>query len=350
MAAEQEALRAQLPRLIERLATHRPYPITDLHVGVVSTDMGIAGVDLPPSCLADGGDDGRLQHSPSTALAPSCTASYPQYQSYDVRSNNLEEAAEAASCTVALGVGGCGFEQPLESAFKALSPRDGYFRFISTTLEGTYGRGDVLEAEGGNLGFLRNDPDDPSMIAVVLLTDEDDCSVYDTDHLRPNNQLPEDSPYRNEDINLRCFFHKEFMFDLTERYLKGLRALRPGREDLVFFSVIAGVPADLVDSEALKNVSFEDSGSRERFYETILDDPRMQEALDPTTMPGSGQGNLKPSCSRTIPGETYPATAFPPRRLVELARQFGEQGFVQSICQDDLEEAISAIADRLLAR
>jgi len=115
----------------------------------------------------------------------------------------------------------------------------------------------------------------------------------------------------------------------------------------VFFSVIAGVPVDLVDGEALKNVAFEDSASRDRFYNAILNDPRMQEVVDPSTNPGTGQGNLIPSCVRIPAGETNPATAYPPRRLVELARQFGEQGFVQSICQDDLAPAVSAILDRL---
>lgn len=350
MQGEQAALRAQIPELIRRLTEDPEHPVMDLHVGVVSTDMGIPGVDLPPSCRADGGDDGRLRHQPDIQVAPSCKSDYPQYQSYNARSNNMESLIEAVSCNATLGLGGCGFEQPLESAFKALWPSaDGTFRFLSTTLEGTYGRGDLPEAEGGNLGFLRNDPNDPSRIAIVLLTDEEDCSVYNTEHLKPNNQLPEDSPYRQEDINLRCHLHKEFQYDLTRRYLDGMRALRPGREDLVFFSVIAGVPVDLVDSDALENVDFGNSASRERFYRSVLKDARMQEEVDPSTNPGSGQGNLKPSCMRLAAGETTPSTAFPPRRLVELARQFGEQGFVQSICQDDLSPAVSAIADRLAA-
>ena len=350
MQGEQTALRAQIPALIRRLTEDPEHPVQDLHVGVVSTDMGIAGVEFPPSCRADGGDDGRLRHQPDLLAAPSCGPDYPQYQSYDARFDNVNEFAEAVSCTTTLGVGGCGFEQPLESALKALWPSaQEPYRFISTTLEGTYGRGDVPEAQGGNLGFLRNDPADPSLLAIVLLTDEEDCSVSRTDHLKPNNQLPEDSPYRQEDINLRCYLHKEFQFDL-QRYLNGLRALRPGREDLVFFSVIAGVPVDLVDSTALENVNFRDTAARERLYSAILNDARMQEELDPSTNPGSGQGNLKPSCMRIAAGETTPSTAFPPRRLVELARQFGEHGFVQSICQDDLSPAMSAIAERLVAR
>ena len=72
----------------------------------------------------------------------------------------------------------------------------------------------------------------------------------------------------------------------------------------------------------------------------------MQEKVDLSTMPGSGQGNLTPSCVRPPPpGETMPSTAFPPRRIVELAQLFGSNGIVQSICQDDFGPAMGAIID-----
>lgn len=356
MAGEQRALTNQIPKLIETLTTGRRYlgdpkpfrPVTDLHVGVVSTDMGIPGVELPPTCHADGGPDGRLLHAAPQQTNLSCDSEYPQFQSYQAAYDDPDELASAVACTASLGTDGCGFEQPLESAFKALWPHKNPFRFISTTESGTWGRGDRSEAEGGNLGFLRNDPDDPSLIAIVVLTDEEDCSVKSTDHLKPNNQLAEDSPYRAQDINLRCYYNKQFLYDIENRYLAGLRALRPGREDLVFFSVIAGVPADLVDSDALARVDFSDADARDEFYDGILDDPRMQEEVDPTTSPGSGQGNLRPSCVRApAAGETTASTAFPPRRLVSLARAFGEHGMVQSICQDDFGPAVEAIADGL---
>jgi hypothetical protein len=364
MALKQQQLQAQIPKLIEALTSGQRFPgdpnpfpaITDLHVGVVSTDMGIPGVELPPSCRADGGEDGHLQFQPpgdpeSTLV---CESSYPQYQTYRYP-ENAAAFTQAVACTSALGIGGCGFEQPLDAMLKALvpskpaTPGENVFRFISTTFENTYGRGDVPQAEGGNLGFLRNDPADPSLVAVVVLTDEEDCSVNETAHLKPNNQLPEDSPYRQQDINLRCYLNKEFLYDIQARYLNGLRSLRPGREDLVFFSVIGGVPTDLVSSDVLASTDFSDAIARETFYSNILNAPAMQEEIDPSTMPGSGMGNLRPSCSVAVPGQTQPALAYPPRRLVELARQFGEHGMVQSICQTDFEPAVAAIVDRLAA-
>jgi hypothetical protein len=243
---------------------------------------------------------------------------------------------------------------------KALSPRrlldasgadiPNPFRFISTTESGTYGRGDLPVAEGGNLGFLRpaTDPS-PSLLVVVAVTDEDDCSVKATGHLRPNNQLPEDSPLRMEDINLRCFFHKEFLYDLKDRYYTAFRALRPGLEDRVMFAAIAGVPEDLVSSEALAKVDFDsgDSTSRQAFYDAVLSDERMQERVDPTTMPGSGQGNLTTSCARFVDNESLPSSAFPPRRIVQLAQLFDKNSTIQSICQDDFTGPTRAIVDMI---
>jgi hypothetical protein len=373
MLREQESLKQQFPAIIRALTTgkrptsgSRGFPsVKDIHVGVVSTDMGIPGVDfLSGNCRADGGDDGKLRHEPH---GDGCDSSYPPFLSYvdDLQTGQTPEPAKLANdvgCVAMLGTGGCGFEQQLEAPFKALWPKvqtdaaglvvpDNEYRFLATTEPGTWGKGDVPTTEGGNQGFLRNRPDQggPSLIAVVLVTDEEDCSVKTTEHLKPNNQLAEDSPYRKEDINLRCYYHKEFLYDLKKRYYEGLRKLRPGLEDRVVFAAIAGVPTDLVGPDVLAKVDFtsNDASSRDAFYDAILNDSRMQETLDPTTNPGSGQGNLRPSCSRMVPGESQPSTAWPPRRIVELAKLFGKNGMVQSICQDDFTQVSAAVVETI---
>ena len=365
MAGEQALLRAQFPRLMEALTTGqrnpndpRPFtPVRDLHVGVVSTDMGIPGVALPPSCSADGGDDGKLQNQPFSIPGSTCESQYPAFLTYDASVDSPEALARDFSCVATLGTGGCGFESQLEAPFKALMPRiltdaqggivQNPYTFLATDEVRTRGRGDLPVAQGGNAGFLRQDPKDPSLLVIVLLTDEEDCSVKSTDHLKPNNQLPEDSPYRAEDINLRCHNHPEFLYELRDRYLNGFRALRPGREDLVVFSAIAGVPADLVSAEVMAATDLNDEDAREAFYKKILDDERMEEVVDPTSMPGMGQGNLRPSCVRQVEGESTPSTAYPPRRIVELARAFGPNGMVQSICQDDFGPAVDMIVNSM---
>ena len=357
MAGAQAALNVQLPRLLNTLMTgHRdaldehPFPaIRDLHVGVVSSDMGTPGVNFG-NCRADGGDDGRLQHTPH---GERCDPSYPRFLSYGTVGKNgpasdFAKFIDDVACVATLGTSGCDFQQPLEAPLKALSPAtpteaSGIVlpdpqTFVSFNPEGRHGWGDVSEDLGGNLGFLRNDPAEGlSMIAIVVLTDHDDCSVRSAEHL---------SPASDEDINLRCFNHKEFLYDVKQRYYDGLRALRPGHEDLVMFAGIVGVPADTVDAVA-RNFDFSDAISRDAFYDSILNDARMQEEIDPQSEAGSGSGKLKPSCERQVEGASQPSAAYPPRRIVELAKLFGENGIVQSICQDDFAPAMDAITDLL---
>ena len=346
MAAEQAALRAQIPHLVDVLTRGERYPgdpqrftpILDLHVGVVTTDMGIPGINYG-ACHADGGDDGRLQHAPHAASGLRCAAEYPAFLSLDAQADqDVEQFATDVACITAIGTSGCGFEQQLEAGFKALWPSpyaDNPLRytFLSTSPSDTAGRGDR-----DNSGFLRED----SLLLIVLLTDEDDCSVRTGEHLWPANILPPGSPYAKEDVNLRCILHPEFQYDLAKRYYDGFRALRPGREDRVVFTAIAGVPPDLVD-ELARAIDFSDPVASDRFYDDILKDARMQQKPDPATNPGSGMGNIKPSCVRFDEGGAEPAAvAYPPRRIVELAKLFGENGMVQSICQNDFGPAIDS--------
>jgi hypothetical protein len=102
------------------------------------------------------------------------------------------------------------------------------------------------------------------------------------------------------------------------------------------------VPPTLVDARARQNVDFGDENQRNAFYERILNDRTMQETVVNGFRPEAA--SLAPSCSRRDrSGQT--STAFPPRRIVEVARGFGENGVVQSICQEDFGPAMDAIIE-----
>ena len=366
MAEEQVSLRAQFPRLMQILTSgrrspgdERPFPpITDLHVGVVSSDMGIPGVNFGTgtNCLPDGGDDGRLQHRGNGA---NCEADYPSFLSY-TSDSDADQLARDFACIALLGTGGCGFEQQLEAPLKALWPSvyldakgapviPNPITFLATTPQGQLGRGDIPPAQGGNLGFLRNDPTSPSLVAIVVVTDEEDGSAKTTEHLYPTTQLAMDSPYYDQDINLRTFYNPQNLYGVLSRYWRGYRGLRPGNEQLVVFAGIVGVPPDLVDADARSQLDSANQEGVDAFYDRILDDPRMQEVIDPESHPGIGTGNLLPSCTRTD-AQGNVAKAFPPRRIVELAKAFGRNGMVQSICQDDFSPAIDGIVDMMAHR
>jgi hypothetical protein len=352
MADAQARLIEQMPRLLSWLTSGQRFdgdpnvfpPVKDLHVGVVSTDMGASGVKGLSGCDANGGDDGRLQHAPHGAA---CDAAYPSFLSYPsvTGSTNLEQFAADIGCVARMGTQGCRFEQPLEAALKAVWPSvfvdsrsnvvtPNPIFFLSSTAQGMLGRGDIPASQDGSIGFLRNDKfTGLSLIAIVVLSDEDDCSMRTSDIVRPQDQLLPSSPYYNQELDLRCHHNKSALYDVVNRYAKAFRLLRQGDEQLVVFAAIAGVPVDLVDGVARAGVDFTDAFQRNAYYAGMLADARMQEEIEPGSVPGASK--LRASCSRAD-AQGQLSLAYPPRRLVELARAMGDNGVVQSICQDDL--------------
>jgi len=322
MTEEQQSLAAELPALVRSLVEPPDsdgdgepdwLPITDLRIGVITTDMGTGGFTVPTCARSDFGDDGVLRTQGNVEIA-GCTSTYPSFASFDPAIDDPTDYANDVACVATTGTGGCGFEQPLEAVLKSLSPDapTAYTRpdYVAPGFfSGTSGHG-----LGANAGFVRPD----TLLAVVLVTDEEDCSASDPDLYNPTSPT-----YGATDLNLRCFAHPEAVHPI-ERYVDGLAALRANRPDLLAFGLIAGVPTDLAVSQP-----------RDADFARILGDPRMTERVDPA-MPT----RLVPSCN--VPGR---GLAFPPRRLVRVAQRLtGFRSTVQSICQEDFSPAAEAIA------
>lgn len=151
--------------------------LPNLHIGVVSTDMGADG-SFGTGC-SDSGDDGAFRvwdHCPVTGSYIVDVA-----KPDGTRERNYEGTlGDAFGCVAQLGVNGCGFEQPFASAARA------------------------LERAAGN-GFLRED----ALLAVILITDEDDCSaagtgLFDTSDVGVNSPLGPLSSYRCFEFGVIC--------------------------------------------------------------------------------------------------------------------------------------------------
>jgi len=315
MAEEQTSLAEQFPRLVTVLAsgdidgdgTQDFPPVRSLRVGVISSDMGTGGF-MVPTCLEPSfGDDGVLRTQGNTAV-PGCMATYPRFLPF-MPPEDPTPFAQEFTCVASMGTGGCGFEQQLEAVLKALTPSTAPIAFNM----GTSGHGD-----GANMNFARVDPE--SLLAIILVTDEEDCSAADPELFNPATSL-----YPG-DLNLRCFEYPNAVHPV-ERYVDGLLALRVD-PDLLIFAAITGVPPDLVA----------DPGRID--YDAILNDDRMREMVDPMN-----PTRLTPSCN--VPGR---GLAFPPRRIVRVAQmieQRASNGLVQSICQSDFTPALNAILEKL---
>lgn len=156
MAEEHAALRSDFGALLDRL-DDGPEGLPNVHLGVVSSDMGTAPYRASDECLPDGGDRGLLNGAACAALGG---ASFIEdvLDIDNTRRTNYSGTLEAAfGCTADVGVRGCGFERHLDAMRAALS--------------------------GANPGFVRDD----AYLAVVFLADEDDCSARDPRLYDPNN-------------------------------------------------------------------------------------------------------------------------------------------------------------------
>jgi hypothetical protein len=344
MAEEQAALRAQFPKLIQTLTTGeraggKSFPaVKDLHLAVVSSSLLLPGA-LGSGCDSKG-DDGLFQHQSNPTQdrsLPGCKPSYPSYLQFQAGIDDPLATAQDFACIATLGTTGCGFEHQLESGLKALWPSVELDPKTQKVLPGHTiqfvgdGHGQDVLGQGDlqNSGFLRNDANDPSLLAIVLVSDEDDCSARTTEQFA--------SSFSDKPLNFRCQDFPDRLWPAS-RYVDAFKALRPGRPDLVVFAGIVGVPARLVTQAARANVSFDDIGSRNAYYDAILADPAMQ------VMVADAQ-NLRASCQSQMGGNAYP-----PRRIVDVARSFGEAGLVQSICQEDFAPAMDAIIDIISKR
>lgn len=178
MSQEQASLAANFQRFISNLETTYGR-LPDLHIGVISTDMG-AGANPGTGCSATG-DDGSLHTNTACGIDDAYIIDIDDGAGGRIQ-NHDNSLADAFSCISQLGINGCGFEQPLNSLRRAL---DG--------------------SNPGNDGFLR----DGAMLAVVILSDEDDCSVsdpsmFDTTQNDINAPLGPLESFRCFEFGVRC--------------------------------------------------------------------------------------------------------------------------------------------------
>lgn len=173
--------------------TRRHKPITDIHVGVISTSLGSHGADACPavdqtSCAPNvNTTNDEKAHLLSRMDACDPNAFVPTYQSqgflaWDLHgvlspagtSDPVELAQNMAAMVTGVGQVGCGFESQLESWYRFLAdpePHDSIT--VSNWIAEKSGIDTDLLTQRAN--FLRPD----SMLVILQLSDENDCSVIE---------------------------------------------------------------------------------------------------------------------------------------------------------------------------
>ena len=154
MEAAQGKLVGQLQSFAAALES-LPGGLPDLHVALVSSDMGAIGdVTTSVGCTALG-DAGQFQ----VARRGDCLGTHMDPGATFISNsggvaNYTGQLSEVLTCIAAVGTAGCGFEHQLASVARALGA-------------------DGAPPPVTNIGFLRKDAE----LAIILLSNEDDCSA-----------------------------------------------------------------------------------------------------------------------------------------------------------------------------
>lgn len=301
MSEEQAQLAQNFPALVSSLAA-LPGGLPDLHIAVVSSDFG-AGQTVRDNCRPYG-DAGRFLVKPNCGLDPG----QARFLAVDGRGNKnfAGELPAVFACLANLGITGCGLEHQLQAVRAALS---------------------TVHPE--NQGFLRPD----AHLAIVLLTDEDDCSAEPDatlfDAARPGEALSfrcnvlghvcDGRPIPAEDWAAPLATCKPYQRSAAERATRlinveelvdFIKALKPGRPDQILVSAVIG-------------------------WETRPD------AQYRVARVSQGELDVQPICA-SAGGRAAPGV-----RLKAFADAFGPNGSVHSICDRDFTPALRTIGNAL---
>ncbi|HXU02020.1 MAG TPA: hypothetical protein VN903_13700 [Polyangia bacterium] len=310
-----------------------PQGLPNLHLAVVSSDMG-AGDGSIAQCDATRGDNGLFQNTPRGTCTSSGLQTGAMFISDVGGTKNYTGNMETVfSCIAALGEQGCGFEHQFASILRAL------------------GADDALPPLA-NQGFLRQD----ALLAIVLLTNEDDCSasfdaLYDTTaNLTLDSQLGPPASFRCNEFGHLCN-NGSGTFMHPNRHAPGNNV-----------SATVNYVACTSDDQGGFLLSVADTASR---LKALKIDPSMvmvaalTGAASPYTVTWKPPSISDTSCGATScpwPVIAHSCTgtdgsfADPAVRIGELANQFGANGLVQSLCADNFGPALERIANMILAR
>jgi hypothetical protein len=323
MAPLQNKLLASLPVFMDALKG-LPGGLPDIHVAVISSDTGPGGYDLPNYGCRFQGDRGLFQTQARGACITSPLApgqAFLQASGNQAQKNYAGDITDALTCIAALGDGGCGFEGPLKSVRWALDPNPN---------DGPAG------TAAANAGFLRDD----AYLAVILFTNEDDCSVPDDSDLFDPTQQHMSDPY-GPFASFRCNEFGHLCFDDNGAPRAVVRGVNTDRTNCVSN-----------ETPTSKETSLSDELT---FLWGLKSDPSLvfaaaiagpvtpyNVAMSNRTLP-DGSVELQPSVEHSCV-ENSGEYADPAARIQQWARAFQDNGAAASICADSFAPALAQVA------
>jgi hypothetical protein len=291
MENEQAEVTAAFPQMMDTLQ-QLPTGLPNIHIGVISTDVGAGN-----ACATADVGPGVLENAPRIS---GCTPPGDRYiEDIDDGSGGRTRnyggtLGDTFSCIATLGTHGCGYEQPLEAIQRALDP-----------------------SNAANADFLRDD----SLLAVVILSDEDDCSAFDP-------SLFDQATPDGVDADFRCFEQGVSCDGPPDQ--TGVRENCVPNDDSPYITPI---------SEYVQMLKQVRPFQHRLLVAGILGDSKVEVGANI-----HGDLDVLPSCPAS---GTNPEGAYPPTRTEAFLHQFQEP-IRTRICESDLNAAIVEIGSHIV--
>jgi len=330
MGKSQDNLRRNFPRFMTRLKD--PPGLPNIHVAVVSSDMG---TNSGSACDPATNKNGRFQFTapePAVGQTPCVTNLDPNatFISDIGGTKNYSGAIEDVfSCIAALGDKGCGFEHQFAAITRAL---------------GVDGRG---EAPQENQGFLRKD----AYLVIILITNEDDCSANPDVPLFDESQNNYIGDQLGPRINFRCNEFGHVCDDGTGKFVHPSR--RAPNDDVNAMVTYSSCRSNEEENYLLgaADTANRIKGLKSRDGQVLvaaITGPATPYTVTWTAPTGSDTSCGAASCPWPAIARSCTATdgsfAYPSVRIVDFVNQFGANGLVLPICEDDFGPSLDRIA------
>ena len=315
MLDKQTNLKANFPNFINVLNTIEG-GLPNVHIGVVTSDLGTKGagdgqpgpsIGSGPGACSGQGKQGNLQTYGTTLVTGSFISDTKNTDG--TRSTNYTGALSAAFSAIAsAGAGGCGFEQHIEAAKRALNNNP------------------------ANAGFLRP----TAYLAVIFIADEDDCSMEHSSLLGSDTAtLGPLQSFRCTRFGITC---DQGGTDQGAMNQVGPKGQCHSNEGSAYLTKIADYTT---------------------FFKGLKSDPNnvIMAAIAGTTTPVETELRAPPGGGTAIPALAHSCTyvdasnatevADPPVRIKQLLDSFPNRSTFSTICQQDLSGGLTLVAQLL---
>jgi hypothetical protein len=352
METGQANLRANLPSFMDVLKG-LPGGLPDLHVAVVTSDMGAGDGSSIAGCSTHGDNGGFRYQATGNCTSvgftdPNATFLVDSGGTFPTTNFGNQDLTAVFQCISTVGATGCGFEHQLASIARALGA-------------------DGAAAPPQNAGFLRPN----AILAIVLLTNEDDCSAPPGSPLFSPTSAQLSSKY-GPTSNFQCneFGHK----CLVPAGLPNAGTMQPpsryapnnSANDTVVYTAPMAATSNCVsyeDSPVLTPVGQVAAGIKrlKAFPQsqilvtaiTGLNEGASSNGYEVTwqTAPVSDTGpwpRIAHACGSDSAGAPT-GFADPAVRIEQFVKQFGDNGFVDNYCQANYAGTLGLIAAKLSA-